>query len=156
MSASQFDLSILNIRLIGSGPNSGKRYCHLNLVDVFLLLTNRLFNFSKYLWACAILCCFVVAIMHSIALFMRYAAYPTRIQANVVINGSMEFPAFTVCPRDRFDLVKLDSLWRQYFGNLDTPGPVEQFNMLADIMDSYQLWSLISYTSENYIVTRVP
>ena len=58
-------------------------------------------------------------------------------------------PAVTVCPLDRFDVNRLEQLWRQTIDDnaqqQKPPDPTEQYYQLAGVLPVDELWHKIAY-----------
>ena len=99
--------------------------------------------------------CVAVTIGHGISLVHRYQGHPIRIQLEFGNNQSMAVPAITICPSDRFDLVRLNRLWQQHFdpnrSSTLVPDYNQQYHQLADLMDVDILWKKIAYNLSHFL-----
>ena len=108
-------------------------------------------------WCLAVACCFLLSAIHGLSLIWRYQTYPTRVRLLVSNNQSLRIPDTTFCPLDRFDLVKLNQLWKEHFGvNRTHPvDPTLLYYQLADLIHLPVLWRKISYTSADDLISLV-
>lgn len=107
----------------------------------------------------AVLVCLSLALVHGGGLLLRYRTYPTRIQLSVSDRQGIPLPALTVCPWDRFDLARLESLWRAEMPSspaaASAPDAKEQYYQLADRMPIDELWSRIAYPEASALFPMV-
>ena len=119
------------------------------------------------MWMAAVLTCLSLALFHGGALLARYRTYPTRIQLSVSERQGTPLPALTVCPWDRFDLARLERLWRETNAPqrpaagpgaaIADPHPdaKAQYEQLAERMPIDELWSRIAYPEPSSLFPMV-
>ena len=93
--------------------------------------------------------CVILVIVHGAGLVQRYRTYPTRVQLDVSNRQGIALPAVTVCPLDRFDVKRLQRLWRQKMdpGKVENPpDTTEMYYQLADVLPVQELWEEIAYS----------
>ena len=114
------------------------------------------------MWAIAVTVCLALVIVHGSSLIQRYLTYPTRIQLDVSNRQEMTLPAITICPLDRFDLVRLRRLWlatTKTITNISSgqllPNASEQYYQLADRFAVDELWRRIAYENTRLVFPMV-
>ena len=93
--------------------------------------------------------CVILVVVHGASLVQRYRTYPTRVQLDVSNRQGIALPAVTVCPLDRFDVNRLQRLWRRRIGDAAgaaTPDATDKYYQLADVMPVQELWQEIAYS----------
>ncbi|XP_057368341.1 acid-sensing ion channel 2-like [Daphnia carinata] len=103
----------------------------------------------RLIWLTALTTCLVLAAVHGASLMQRYRSYPTRVQLDVANRQGIALPAVTVCPLDRFDVNRLERLWRHTIGHdahAEAPHAADQYYQLADVLPVQELWNKIAYT----------
>jgi hypothetical protein len=114
------------------------------------------YRFRRLIWIVSLLSCLILVIVHGASLVQRYRTYPTRVQLDVSNRQGIALPAVTVCPLDRFDLNRLQLLWRRRIDDVanatgtgatrTTPDATEKYYQLADVMPVQELWQEIAYS----------
>ncbi|KZS13489.1 Uncharacterized protein APZ42_021368 [Daphnia magna] len=101
----------------------------------------------RLVWLTALTTCLVLAVVHGASLIQRYRSYPTRVQLDVSNRQGIALPAVTVCPLDRFDVNRLERLWRHTIGGpAQAPDATDQYYQLADLLPVQELWHKIAYS----------
>lgn len=115
----------------------------------------------KGIWSAVVLLSLVLVLVHGGGLLLRFQTYPIRIQLSMADERAAPLPALTVCPLDRFDLTRLEHLWKELLyekGSNSEDGPrgnenaavipldpKEQYYQLAGMIPIDQLWERIAY-----------
>lgn len=117
----------------------------------FLFLCHR-----RLVWLTALTTCLVLAVVHGASLIQRYRSYPTRVQLDVSNRQGIALPAVTVCPLDRFDVNRLERLWRHTIGGpAQAPDATDQYYQLADLLPVQELWHKIAYSDAQTLFSVV-
>lgn len=104
----------------------------------------------------------MLAVVHGGGLIQRYRSYPTRVQLDVSNRQGIPLPAVTVCPLDRFDVNRLQLLWRQTivaFNDSNSTGPepepTEMYYQLAGLLPVDELWNKIAFPNARALFPMV-
>lgn len=110
----------------------------------------------RLVWLTALTTCLVLAVVHGASLIQRYRSYPTRVQLDVSNRQGIALPAVTVCPLDRFDVNRLERLWRHTIGGpTQAPDATDQYYQLADLLPVQELWHKIAYSDAQTLFSLV-
>lgn len=110
----------------------------------------------RLVWLTALTTCLVLAVVHGASLIQRYRSYPTRVQLDVSNRQGIALPAVTVCPLDRFDVNRLERLWRHTIGGpAQAPDATDQYYQLADLLPVQELWHKIAYSDAQTLFSVV-
>ncbi len=116
------------------------------------------------MWLLFVVICLSLILVHGGGLLMRFRTYPTWIQLTVADRRGSALPALTVCPLDRFDLARLERLWREEMMMMrETDGMTlpampdarEQYYQLAERMRIEELWRQIAYQNPSDLFPMV-
>ena len=116
----------------------------------------------RMIWLASFVTCLLLAVVYGVGLIHRYRTYPTRVQLDVSNRQGIPLPAVTVCPLDRFDINRLEQLWRQNKMERTHPradqrplNSTEKYYQLADVVPLDELGRNLAYPNAKSIFPTV-
>lgn len=112
----------------------------------------------RLIWLASFVTCLSLAVVHGVGLIHRYRSYPTRVQLDVSDRQGIALPAVTVCPLDRFDIHRLEQLWRQRGPAVEQQrrlSVTEKYYLLAGVMSVDELWRNLAYPNAKSLFPMV-